>query len=93
VSYDGQSTDTGTLANLATEVHQQDPGLLGQLLGAATGGGGSASPSGGSSGVVGGLVENAASGVVGNAAGDNPIAKAALAGITSYATKSFMGGS
>lgn len=46
--YDGSSDDPQGLAEMTTRVHQQNPGLLGQLLGAAGGGGG------GLSGLVGG---------------------------------------
>jgi hypothetical protein len=96
VNYDGHSTDPGVLADLTSQLHQQDPGLLGQLMGAATGGGGGTGTSGGAGGVAGSLLGGSsggiASSVVGDLAGDNPIAKAALAGITSYATKNMMGG-
>jgi hypothetical protein len=93
VQYDGQSTDPGVVANLASDVHQQDPGLLSQLLGGVTGGSSGGQSASGSQGVVGGLVSNAAGSVLGDSASSNPIAKAALAGITSYATKSLTGGS
>jgi hypothetical protein len=94
-NYDGQSSDPGALADLVTQVHQQDPGLLSQLLGAVGGGSSGGKSSGGS---LGGVAENllgggsggAAGNVLGDIAGDNPIAKAALAGITSYAAKNLM---
>jgi hypothetical protein len=59
--------DPGQLAQITSQLHQEQPGMLGQLLG---GGGGS----GGLGGMLG-----------------NPIAKAALAGITAMAAKRFMG--
>lgn len=93
--YDGQSTDPGVLADLTTQIHQQDPGLLSQVLGAAEGGtSGGGTTAGGSGSIAGSLLSGGtggvASGVLGGIAGDNPIAKAALAGITSYAAKHLM---
>lgn len=86
IQYDGKSTDPGVLAGLTSQLHQQDPGLLGQLLGAAGGGGGIASALGGSGG-------GGAGGVVGSllgGAGGGSASKGVLAGIASYATKSLM---
>lgn len=37
--WDGRSTDPDTLAETTTRVHEQDPGLLGSLLGGGGGGG------------------------------------------------------
>jgi hypothetical protein len=63
-----QYQDPGALAQMATQLHQQQPGLLGQLLGGGIGGG-----NGGSGSML-----------------SNPIAKAALAGITAMAVKEVM---
>ncbi len=65
---DDRLQDSAYLAQVTTQMHQQQPGLLGQLLGG--GGGGGASP---------GML-------------DNPLAKAALAGIAAMAVKRVMGG-
>jgi hypothetical protein len=62
--------DAGYLAHVTGQLHQQQPGILGQLLGGALG-----------SGSAGG----------GQAALNNPIAKAALAGIAAMAVKQMMG--
>lgn len=74
----GNFGDPNALAQMTTQVHQQQPGLLGQLLGGAAGmaGIGSGPSSGGGAG-----------GVLGN-----PVARAALAGITSMAVSKLMGG-
>ncbi len=61
---EGGYEDPQRLADMTTRVHQQSPGLLGQLLGGAGGQG---------------------------AGGGNPLAKAAMAGITAYAAKQMMG--
>ena len=60
--------DPNALAQLTTRMHQQEPGLLGQLLGGGGGGGGAGS-----------LL-------------DNPMAKAALAGVAAIAVKKMMEG-
>jgi hypothetical protein len=73
--------DPTALAQMTTQVHQQQPGLLGQLLGGAAsmaGMGGGASMGGQGGGVAGMM--------------GNPIARAALAGITSMAVSRIMGG-
>lgn len=67
--------DPGRLADMTTRVHQQNPGVLGQLLG---GGGG-----GGLGGLLGGVGGGAGS-------TGNPVAKAAMAGIAAYAAKQLM---
>jgi hypothetical protein len=73
--------DPNSLAQMATQVHQRQPGLLGQLLGGAASmvgmGGMGGAPSGG--GGIGGML-------------GNPVARAALAGITSMAVSHIMGG-
>jgi hypothetical protein len=48
--WDGQSTDPDSLAAMTTNVHQQNPDLLGSLLGGGAGGGGG----GGLGGLLGG---------------------------------------
>ncbi len=80
--HDGQDEqgyeDPRRLADMTTRVHQQSPGLLGELLGsgATTGAGG---------GALAGLL-----GGGGGQAGGNPLAKAAMAGIAAYAAKQVM---
>jgi hypothetical protein len=74
--------DPNALAQMATQVHQQQPGLLGQLLGGAAsmaGLGGQGGAPGGGGGGIGGML-------------GNPVARAALAGITSMAVSHIMGG-
>jgi len=75
--------DPNALAQMTTQVHQQQPGLLGQLLGGVAGmagmGGGGMAGMGGQGGGVAGMM-------------GNPIARAALAGITSMAVSRVMGG-
>jgi hypothetical protein len=78
--------DPNALAQMTTQVHQQQPGLLGQLLG------GAASIAG-----LGGVANIAGLGNAGGQSGGgsmlgNPIARAALAGITSMAVSRIMGG-
>lgn len=70
--------DTGFLAQLVGGMHQQQPGLVSQLLGAAMSGG------------MGGMSGGQASGGQANML-DSPIAKAALAGIAAMAAKQFLG--
>ena len=67
---DDRYQDPRMLAQVTSRMEQQQPGLLGQLLG----GGGSGGSGGG-----------------GNML-DNPLAKAALAGVTAMAVKRMMGG-
>lgn len=95
--WDGASTDPDTLAQLTSNVHQQSPGLLGSLLGAAgsaggAGGGGLGGLLGGGAGGggLGGLLGGGAGG--GTAAGGNPVMRAALGGIASMAARRMMGG-
>jgi hypothetical protein len=66
-----QLQDPGMLAQLLSGLHQQQSGMLGQLLG---GGGGAGGLLGGGSGGAGGML-------------GNPLAKAALAGIAAMAAK------
>lgn len=74
---DEQLQDSGFLAQMTGQMHQEQPGMLGQLLG----GGGT----GGLGGMLGG--DQSGSGLMGN-----PMAKSALAGIASFAAKRVMGG-
>lgn len=71
-----QFQNSGFLAQALGSLHQQQPGLVGQLLGGVMGGGSGniGSSGGGASGILG-----------------NPAAKAALAGIAAMAVKQFMG--
>lgn len=72
--------DPAHLAQMTTQIHQQQPGMLGQLLGSLGGGGGM-----GGNAMGGGGMGGAASML------SNPVAKAALAGIAAMAVKNFMG--
>ncbi len=76
---DRMQQDPRALAQMTARMEQQQPGLLGQLLG----------------GVLGGPQSSAQPGGMGNAGGvgamlDNPVAKAALAGIAAMAVKNIM---
>ena len=79
---DDRLQDPAHLAQVTGRMHQQQPGLLGQLLGGGGGGGGGFG--GGLGGMMGG----------GGGAGmlENPIAKAALGGIAAIAVKRMMSG-
>ncbi|MGI8698508.1 MAG: hypothetical protein ACR2J0_05100 [Mycobacteriales bacterium] len=92
--YDGSSDHPQGLAEMTTRVHQQNPGLLGQLLGAAGGGGGGLSGlvggGGGGGGALGGLLGGGHGGGE-RGGGGNPVARAVLAGIVAYAAKNLMG--
>jgi hypothetical protein len=58
--WDGQSTDPDSLASMTRNVHQQDPGLLGSLMGGGGGGlGGLLGGAGGGAGGLGGLLGGA----------------------------------
>lgn len=94
LKYDGKSTDPATLADMTTQLHDKDPGLLGQIMGAAGGSGGAGGMVGGllgggnnsgGSGGAGGMVGNLVGGAMGGSA-----SKGMMAGIVSYATKSLM---
>jgi hypothetical protein len=71
--------DPNALAQMTTQVHQQQPGLLGQLLGGAASMAGMGGAPAGGGGGIGGML-------------GNPVARAALAGITSMAVSHIMGG-
>lgn len=81
---DDRTQDPRYLAQMAGQMRQQQPGLFSQLLGSALGGGGM----GGGSGMLGG---GGAGGNVGQLL-NNPIAKAALAGIAATAMQRMMSG-
>jgi hypothetical protein len=75
---DDRLQDPAYLAQMTGRIHQQQPGLLGQILGGAGG-----SMGGGGGGLGGGL---------GGGMLASPIAKAALGGIAAMAVKQMMGG-
>ena len=75
---DDRFQDPGFLAQATGRLEQQQPGILGQLLG----GGGGAGPGGMGTG----------GGLGGGGMLESPIAKAALAGITAMAVKRMMSG-
>jgi len=72
-----QAADPGFLAQLATQLHLQQPGLFSGLLGGLLGGGGSPQPQYSQGQQQGSVL-------------DNPIARAALAGIAAMAVKNMM---
>jgi hypothetical protein len=75
---DRMQQDPRELAQMTTRMEQQQPGILGQLLGGVMGGPQPRSPGGtGNQGGVGAMLEN-------------PVAKAALAGIAAMAVKNMM---
>lgn len=89
-------SDPNALAQMTTQVHQQQPGLLGQLLGGAAsmaglGGVASMAGLGGQGGSMLGGGGMGGGGGIGGMLG-NPIARGALAGITSMAVSGIMGG-
>jgi hypothetical protein len=87
---DDRLQDPRFLAQVTGRIQQQQPGLLEQMLGAAMGGAGIGQQMGG-----GGIGHQMASGMgqqMGGGALDNPIAKAALAGIAAMAVKRMMSG-
>ena len=85
---DDRLQDPGFLAQMTGQMHQQQPGLVGQLLGGAMGGG-----------MGGGMMGNALGGMMGGGGMSggggggllaNPLAKAALAGIATQAVRQMM---
>jgi hypothetical protein len=78
---DDRMQDPRYLAQMAGQVRQQQPGLFSQLLGGAMGGGqmGGGQMGGGQMGDIGQML-------------NNPIAKAALAGIAATAAKRMLSG-
>ena len=83
---DDRLQDPAYLAQMTGRIHQQQPGLLGQILGGGGGGGG-----GGLGGALGGVLGGGGGGAGGGMLA-NPIAKAALGGIAAMAVKQMMGG-
>ncbi len=81
---DDRLEDPAYLAQMTGRIHQQQPGLLGQILGGGAGG-----PGGGLGGALGGVLGG---GGGGGGMLSNPIAKAALGGIAAMAVKQMMGG-
>jgi hypothetical protein len=88
---DDRLQDPRYLAQMTSQIHQQQPNLLGQILGGGGGGGG-----GGLAGVAGSLLGGGgmSGGGIGGAGGllSNPLAKAALAGIAATAAQRFLNG-
>ena len=88
---DNQYQDPGYLAQVTSRLDQQQPGMLGQLLGGGGGGG----LMGGGGGLLGGT-NTGMGGVLGGGGGGgmlaNPLAKAALGGIAAMAMKKMMSG-
>ena len=84
-SVDDRMQDPRHLAQMTSQIRQQQPGLFSQLLGGALGGGGGTMGSGGMMGNTG------ASGGVSQML-NSPIAKAALAGIAATAVQRMMNG-
>ena len=81
---DDRMQDPNYLAQMAGQLHQQQPGIVSQILGGALGGGGQMG-----GGMMGGGGQMGG-GNIGNML-DNPIAKAALAGVAAMAAKRFLG--
>jgi hypothetical protein len=73
--------DPGYLSQMAGQMNQQQPGLLGQILSGALG-----------SGMGGGFGAGMSGGTGGQGMLNNPVAKAALAGIAAIAVKKMMSG-
>ena len=84
---DDRYQDPGYLAQVTSQMHQQQPGLLGQLLGGGGAGGFGSMLGGGAGGGLGGMLGGSGGG---GSLLSNPMAKAALAGIASYAVKRMM---
>ena len=78
---DDRLQDPRYLAQMTGRIHEQQPGLLGQILGGAGGGGGGFGGLGGgqAGGLGGGMLQS-------------PIAKAALGGIAAMAVRKMMAG-
>lgn len=96
--WDGQSTDPDSLAAMTSNVHQQNPDLIGSLLGGGAGAGGLSGllGGGGGGGVLGGMLggggQPGLGGALGGAGGGNPVMKAVIGGIAAMAAKRMMGG-
>ena len=88
--YDGQSNDPGSLARMTRQVHSQNPGLLGSLLGGGAGPGGLGG-GGGLGGMASGLLGGGGGGGGGfGALAGNPVARAALGGIAAMVARRVM---
>lgn len=79
---DDRLQDPDYLAQMTGQIHQQQPGLLGQILGGGGGGGG------GLGGILGGGGNSGGGGIGGMLS--NPIGKAALGGIAAMAVRQMM---
>jgi hypothetical protein len=102
--YDGQSNDPRSLARMTSQVHSQDPGLLGSLLGGGGAmpggglGGGGIGGGGGLGGLAAGMLGGGGAGGGGVGGGGlgalagNPAARAALGGIAAMVARRAMGG-
>lgn len=98
---DNQYQDPGYLAQVTGRLHQQQPGMLGQLLGGGGGGGlGGMMGGGGGGGGLGSMLGGSNTGMGGVMGGggqgqsmlDNPLAKAAIGGIAAMAMRRMMSG-
>ena len=96
---DDRYQDPAYLAQLTGQMEQQQPGVLGQLLGGGGGGplgGGGGLLGGGGGRMMGNLLGGGGGGLMGGGGGGgmlaNPLAKAALGGIAAMAFKRMMGG-
>ena len=98
--YGQYGDDPDSLARYTGQIRERDPGLLGGLLGGGGGGGGLGSMlggGGGGAGPLGALLGGGGGGggglggmLGGGGGGGNPIARAALAGITAMAARKMM---
>ena len=90
---DNNYQDPGYLSQVTSRLEQQQPGMLGQLLGGGGGGGGMGGALGS---MLGGASNTGMGGVLGGGGGggllSNPLAKAAVGGIAAMAMKRMMGG-
>jgi hypothetical protein len=97
---DNQYQDPGYLAQVTGRLHQQQPGMLGQLLGGGGGGGLGGMMGGGGGGGLGSMLGGSNTGMGGVMGGggqgqsmlDNPLAKAAIGGIAAMAMRRMMSG-
>ena len=96
VNQDGQDDryqDPAYLAQMTGRIHQQQPDLLGQILGGGGGGGMGGGMGGGLAGALGGALGGGmGGGGMGGGMLASPIAKAALGGIAAMAVRKVMSG-
>jgi hypothetical protein len=88
-----QLQDSGVLAQVAGQLQQKQPGVLGQILGGAMGGSGGSATGGAMGGLgsmLGGGSTQQAEGGQGGGMLSSPIAKAALGGIAAMAVQRMM---